>query len=558
MPSTIYDEYFEQSTSTIESSLEQANRAILANDDVNRKTIQEILVRVKDVESRLRTSGADTPDLRQLIEQIYHETNTGNSSKLRNLLTELSSKLDSSGNQEDSKSLRKLASRTDSRTSERYNFSKVADILPSLPRKSLAELSVNTDELEEYQREVSRAVSELNDDEQKRHDELLRYYRRIFGDEKLLLGKASNDNSSGIFSSLLGGAAGASVSSFIPNVVTPVLSFLASGAGLAALVGISAAVFAATNWGEISKKVKGAFDSTADFMDQWSLESQLLDSKDSNLSKASPSRMIPLSPTQTKLNQALSSKYELSSDYVRSVIAAEGNNPAKNPLSSARGYGQITDPTIEGLVKKYPDKFKSGEVSTQRGDLDNDMKLIALLAEDNRKTLRAKLGREPTEEDLMGAHFLGAPDYAKLMQADRSTPIQSILSPDIVANHPFLGNTTVEEARKGISSRYSIKKAVADRDLSIMRDVDVSGNTLNINDVNDQRLIIDGLETRQSSKPSAPTSTSQSTPSSPQSSVQPKAATMSPAQVSSAGHSATSSPLFINDPGILLFLSGTA
>ena len=115
-------------------------------------------------------------------------------------------------------------------------------------------------------------------------------------------------------------------------------------------------------------------------------------------------------------------------NFERRVIGAEGG-AGKNPNSSAKGYGQFTEGTWLGLVKK---------VAPQYGDQSRDQ-LLALrqneavargvideYARENAKFLES-FGAKVTAGNLYLAHFLGAAGAKAVLTADGATPVDQII-----------------------------------------------------------------------------------------------------------------------------------
>ena len=119
---------------------------------------------------------------------------------------------------------------------------------------------------------------------------------------------------------------------------------------------------------------------------------------------------------------------------------------AENPRSSATGLFQFTEQTWLDLVRQKGAKYGLAELAKKIGRdpatgknevaspedrqkilaLRKDPKVAAAMAGElnaqNRKSLNAALGREPTYQELYAAHFLGARGAVRLIQAAEQTP----------------------------------------------------------------------------------------------------------------------------------------
>jgi hypothetical protein len=121
-------------------------------------------------------------------------------------------------------------------------------------------------------------------------------------------------------------------------------------------------------------------------------------------------------------------------EYLAKVRGSEsGGNPnAKNPRSSASGLYQFTRGTWEGLGYDWGDRFNTG--------LQNQA--MSKLTSSNANYLKSKLGINPSDADLYGAHFLGPQGYASIYKTSSNTPLSSILSQGVISANPFLSGKT--------------------------------------------------------------------------------------------------------------------
>lgn len=111
---------------------------------------------------------------------------------------------------------------------------------------------------------------------------------------------------------------------------------------------------------------------------------------------------------------------------------AEGTG--QNPHSSADGHFQFTqgtwlgDAKHPGYVQRVADTtgMSREQILALRHDLPTATKAEALFRQDNARYLRGK-GLEDSPGNLSLAHFLGAPDAAKVLRADPNTPLKGLV-----------------------------------------------------------------------------------------------------------------------------------
>jgi Transglycosylase SLT domain len=157
---------------------------------------------------------------------------------------------------------------------------------------------------------------------------------------------------------------------------------------------------------------------------------------------------------------------------------------AKNKASSATGPFQITEKTWLELVKRYgseagrPDlaakvcKDANGQLSVAsadratvldaRHDLDLSSKLAAKLCDECRTGLTKNLGRDPTEEEVRLAYFLGVKGATRLMATAETNPSKTVkgLMPQAFWNHRSMLSThgkplTAGQALDTLQARYT-------------------------------------------------------------------------------------------------------
>ncbi|MCG4258211.1 lysozyme family protein [Acetobacter senegalensis] len=121
-----------------------------------------------------------------------------------------------------------------------------------------------------------------------------------------------------------------------------------------------------------------------------------------------------------------------------------GRDGATNPNSSATGAYQFTNPTWTALMHQHPDL---GLTADGRTDPQQSQVAAKQLATDNIAYLLAKGIQSPTEGQAYLAHFAGAPTAANLIQANPSTPVTQVMSPQQIAANPFLRNMTAGQVQ---------------------------------------------------------------------------------------------------------------
>jgi hypothetical protein len=143
----------------------------------------------------------------------------------------------------------------------------------------------------------------------------------------------------------------------------------------------------------------------------------------------------------------------------RQIQGHESNNQpnAKNTRSSATGPGQFTDGAWNEIIKKHrPDIFAQYPPQVDRKPnpqllalrsnpvLANDM--TKFNAQDNADAFR-KDELPVTSGNIYLAHFAGLSGAMKLLRADPSAAVESVLRPEAIDANPFLKTKTVGEVR---------------------------------------------------------------------------------------------------------------
>ncbi|HWU19384.1 MAG TPA: hypothetical protein VN155_17010 [Devosia sp.] len=127
--------------------------------------------------------------------------------------------------------------------------------------------------------------------------------------------------------------------------------------------------------------------------------------------------------------------------YFAAIRGAEsgGNDQAANPNSTAFGRYQFTQGTWADLVQRHPN---AGLTVGGRGDPAQQEIAIRLFTDENAKTL-AGAGISQTNGNLYAAHFLGAGDAVRVLNASGQTLVSSIVPASVVTANKFLQGMTV-------------------------------------------------------------------------------------------------------------------
>lgn len=141
------------------------------------------------------------------------------------------------------------------------------------------------------------------------------------------------------------------------------------------------------------------------------------------------------SPTSPDIQNAVSD--QMADDYFARLKKAEsgGNLVAKALTSSATGPYQFTDGTWRGVMQQHPDL---GLTLDGRTDPKQADAAVRALSSDNLAYMLQHGVQNPTDGQQYLAHFAGAPAASRIIQADPSTPVSSLLSSAQINANPFL------------------------------------------------------------------------------------------------------------------------
>jgi hypothetical protein len=131
--------------------------------------------------------------------------------------------------------------------------------------------------------------------------------------------------------------------------------------------------------------------------------------------------------------------------FVDGINAAEGHT--RNPRSSADGYGNFIDSTWLAVAPKVTDTagLSRDQILQLRHDKTIAAKATNYYAAMNSRYLRIR-GLEDSPGNLSLAHFLGPEGAAKVLKADPSTPVESILPAEVIhANREVLKGKSADQ-----------------------------------------------------------------------------------------------------------------
>jgi hypothetical protein len=126
-----------------------------------------------------------------------------------------------------------------------------------------------------------------------------------------------------------------------------------------------------------------------------------------------PSREEVIQFLKQKMRQQSSTPQSSYLDRVRQTESG-GNPNAQSATSSASGLYQFTDQTWNSMVKKYGER--TGITADMKNDPQAQEIFARLLTQENAQSLSKMLGRQPSEDELYLAHFLGAGGAKRMLK----------------------------------------------------------------------------------------------------------------------------------------------
>lgn len=135
--------------------------------------------------------------------------------------------------------------------------------------------------------------------------------------------------------------------------------------------------------------------------------------------------------------------------YALSVTGIESgfDTSAKSKTSSASGLVQMTSDTRKQLGLP------------ENATLEQQMQAFTQLTNSNRLQLSGSLGHEPTDTQLYLAHHFGATGAAEILQADRNTPINQVVSDKVMKANSYLAGKTVGQVIDINAKKYNSERA---------------------------------------------------------------------------------------------------
>ena len=132
---------------------------------------------------------------------------------------------------------------------------------------------------------------------------------------------------------------------------------------------------------------------------------------------------------------------------IDSIIGVEsGGNPnATNPRSSASGLGQFIDSTWLSTIRAARPDLAQGKSDSELLALKTDPQISREMTQayaDQNQALLTKAGVPVTPGSTYLAHFAGPGGAVKVLQADPTAPIGTILGDAAVKANPFLQGMT--------------------------------------------------------------------------------------------------------------------
>ena len=161
--------------------------------------------------------------------------------------------------------------------------------------------------------------------------------------------------------------------------------------------------------------------------------------------------LYPDSLVNGSVDAAMSAEDPMLASYFASTRRAEsgGNDSAKNPNSSATGRYQFLDATWGDLMQRHPELGLTPDGRNDPAQQEAAMKAFTM---DNARQLTgAGVGVNPGT--LYAAHFLGAGGASKVLSADPSTPVASIVGPEVIQANPQLAGMTVADFQQWAASK---------------------------------------------------------------------------------------------------------
>lgn len=148
-------------------------------------------------------------------------------------------------------------------------------------------------------------------------------------------------------------------------------------------------------------------------------------------------------------------------DRMTEMVESGGNPNARNPRSSATGLGQFIDSTWLNTIQRHRPDIAQGrsraDVLALRTDPTLSREMLAAHRGDNQAGLRSS-GIDPNPANTYLAHFAGLGGAKKVLGADPTTPVRSLLGDSVVRANPFLANYSAADLQNWAAAKMSGKR----------------------------------------------------------------------------------------------------
>jgi hypothetical protein len=151
---------------------------------------------------------------------------------------------------------------------------------------------------------------------------------------------------------------------------------------------------------------------------------------------SAPGAMSPASPVQQGATPGAAIRPEQIA-----MLESGGNAAARNPRSTASGQYQITDQTRDDFANRY---------GIDRG---NDDAIMRLKTAEDHKIFTQQHGRPATAAEGAMQWRFGGTGGAKIAAADPNTPIEKLVTPDVMQANPDLAGKTAGQVKGEIEGK---------------------------------------------------------------------------------------------------------
>lgn len=137
-------------------------------------------------------------------------------------------------------------------------------------------------------------------------------------------------------------------------------------------------------------------------------------------------------------------------------VESGGDPNAKNPRSSASGPSQFIDSTWLSTFKDVRPDLAQGKSDAEILALKTDPQLSRQMTEayaNQNGQILSKAGFEANHANTYLAHFAGPQGAVKVLSADPSAPVETVLGSQAVAANPFLKGMTAADLQGWASKK---------------------------------------------------------------------------------------------------------